>query len=208
MIIHTMPQGSPEWMAARAGIPTASAFDRIITPKTLAESKQAGSYLAWLMAERVLGAPLETKITLPMQRGKEHEEHAVAAYELLTGLPTTAVGFITNDACTIGASPDRLVGDEGLLEIKCPEPHTHMAYFLGIEEPYGADYRCQVQGQLWITGRAWVDFLSYCPGMPNMDPVRVMRDDAFIFKLAEAVEKFSAILEAKVLRGREEGWIR
>ena len=156
-------QGSEEWVTARLGIPTASAFDRILTPKTRKPSASQRRYLCELLAERVTRNQVVDAGSAWMERGSTLEREAVAFYELETGRKTEPCGLaLTNDE-RAGASPDRTIGLSGLLEIKCPAAHTHIGYLL-----YGldAEYRIQQQGQLWVTGRAFVDFLSHCPGFP------------------------------------------
>jgi hypothetical protein len=202
---HTVTQGSAEWMALRAGIPTASQFSNIITAKKAELSASHTKYLAWLAAERILGRPIDQPYTMPMQHGKDFEAKAVAAYEFHAGMASTACGFVTNDACTIGASPDRFVGDEGLLEIKCPQAPTYMMYLLGSASPTDDDYRAQIQGQLWVCERQWVDFMPFHPELPPMDPVRVYRDEPYIGKLSRAVEEFSRKLEDAIARLRADG---
>ena len=140
-----------------------------------------------------------------MQHGKEWEARAVASYDFLVGIQSTPCGFVTNDSRTVGASPDRFVGDDGLLEIKCPEAHTYTAYMLGIESPTGEAYRAQIQGQLWVCERQWVDFLAFHPELPPMDPIRVVRDEPFIAKLSAAVGDFSMRLEEAVAMLRAKG---
>jgi hypothetical protein len=191
MIVHDCVQGTSEWLAVRAGIPTASAFDKILTPKGKL-STQAEKYMHKLLAERLMGRPVTEAVSYWMGRGNQMEAEAVAYYESLRDLDTVRVGLITNDARTIGASPDRLVGDDGLLEIKVPAEHTHVAYLL--TRAVDAEYWPQVQGQLWVTGRAWLDILSYHPEMPPA-LIRVARDAAYIGALSVAVEAFSAALE-------------
>lgn len=194
-------QGSQEWVDARLGIPTASQFHRIITPKTLKPSGQADKYAAELIAEWMIGFPFDKGGTALMERGKELEVKAVQFYELETGNKTEKIGFCLRDDGAVGASPDRLVGADGLLEIKCPGPVQHILYLLsGLD----ADYRCQVQGQLWITGRQWLDFLSYHPDMPDFR-VRVERDETFIAALAAAVDLFVEQLEVSKKRLIEMG---
>jgi YqaJ-like viral recombinase domain len=205
MIVHgDLIQGSTEWLRLRAGIPTASCFDCLITPKGK-PSTSAERYLHELLAERILGRPLTGPVTTWMDRGARSEAEAVAYYESLRDLDTTKVGFVTNDAGTIGASPDRLVGDDGLLEIKVPKEHTHVSYLLGggIAEKYCP----QLQGQLWITGRAWIDSVSYHPEMPP-SIVRVSRDEDYIRKLEASVTAFSQALEDLAVAARDRGWIR
>lgn len=203
MIIHDVVQGTPEWIALRCGIPTASAFDRILTPGGKA-SKQAEGYLHQLIAERLMGHAVEEVITTWMSRGQQMEAEAVAYYESLRERETIKIGFLTNDAGTIGASPDRFVGDDGLLEIKVPKESTHVGYLL--TKAVDAAYYPQVQGQLWVSGRAWLDVMSYHPEMPQA-LVRVERDEAYIATLSAAVEAFSGELERVTAEARERGWM-
>jgi hypothetical protein len=186
MIVHAFPQGSAEWHAARLGIPTASNFGRIVTPGGKL-SASADTYLHELVAERILGFPLNTESVDFMERGKALESHAVSWYELQRDVDTEAVGFCLTDDGRAGCSPDRLVGAAGGLEIKCPSPAVHVGYMLdgGISDKY----RPQVQGALWITGRDWWDTLSYHPDLPPA-LVRVKRDEEYITALAANVERF------------------
>lgn len=204
MIIHNVEQGTTAWLALRAGIPTASSFDRIITPKGKA-SAQAEKYMHKLLAERMMGHPV-TEFAGPWaDRGKELESDAAAYYESTREMTVERVGFVTNDTRTIGASPDRLVGEDGLLELKVPAEHTHVAYLL--TRAVDADYYPQVQGQLWVTGRSWLDIMSYHPEMPPA-LIRVERDEKFIASLAAAVEAFSGELERVVLELDAKGWLQ
>lgn len=193
MIIHDVIQGTPEWAQLRAGIPTSSEFDKIITPKTGKPSSQAEKYMFGLIAERLMGHPRTEYMSHWMDRGSQMEAEAVAFYEFQRDMDTAKVGFITNDAGTIGTSPDRLVGDEGLLEIKVPAEHTHVGYL--IKHAVDTEYFPQVQGQLWISERQWVDILSYHPEMPPA-LIRVERNEPFIGMLDAAVNAFSAALDA------------
>jgi hypothetical protein len=158
-----------------------------------------------LLAERMMQEPLVKGVSMAMQRGSEHEAEAVAYYELERSIDSVTVGFITNDEGTIGASPDRLIGDDGLLEIKVPSPGTHVGYLLN-EAGAGDHYKAQTQGQLWVTGRKFVDVMSYCPGLPEA-LVRFERDEGFIARLAAAVSEFSSRLESFTAMFRERGWI-
>lgn len=192
MIRLDMPQGSPEWTAARIGIPTASNFSKIITPKTMKPSSASGGYLNKLLAEWILGVSLDETVSGLMERGRELEGEAVKYYELLNDVTTETVGIILRDDRKVGCSPDRFVGQDGGLEVKCPAPHTHVGYLLnGVDD----EYRCQVQGAMWLTGRQWWDLLSYHPDMPPA-LCRIERDEVFIAALAEAVDEFVARLEA------------
>lgn len=204
MILHAdIKQGTPAWLAIRAGIPTASAFDRIVT-KSGKPSSQAEKYLHRLLAERMVGHPVIDAISYWQGRGTQMEAEAVAYYEGQRELDTVPVGFVTNDAGTIGASPDRLVGDEGLLEIKVPSEAVHVSYLL--TKHVDAEYFPQVQGQLWISERRWLDILSYHPEMPPA-LIHVERDEKFIAILSAAVTKFSGELERWAEEARGRGWI-
>ena len=206
MIHHAVPQNTPEWRELRAGIPTASAFDRIITKGGKASTQQE-KYKYQLLAERILGRPLEdAPFSWAMERGSSLEKKAVEYDEFQTDIETIPAGFCTDDQERWGCSPDRFVGDTGLLEIKCPEIAQHMMYLMKEGSAY-EDYKIQAQGQLWITGRLWVDFLSYHPDLP-WALVRVTEDDEFIAAIAEKVGKFSEDLEALVARAQEMGWFR
>jgi hypothetical protein len=202
MIVHDCIQGTPEWASLRAGKPTSSDFDRIITPKTGKPSSQAESYMFRLIAERLMGHPVVEFVSHWMDRGSQMEAEAVSFYEFQRDLETVKVGFVTDDAGSIGASPDRLVGEDGLLEIKVPAEHTHVGYLL--KHAVDQAYWPQVQGQLWITERQWVDILSYHPEMPPA-LIRVQRDDAYIDLLAAGVQAFAQVLEANYQMMLERG---
>lgn len=191
MRIINVKQGTDEWLRARLGLPTASNFDRLIT-KTGKPSASADRYLARLCAEWFMGYPLDEMQTPFMERGSALEAEAVAYYEFETDSTTSEVGLCLTDDGKAGASPDRLVGDDGLLEIKCPSPEVHMGYLLG---GLTDEYRVQVQGQLWVTGREWCDLLSFHPTIPRAT-VRIERDEDFIGALADIVANFAARLDA------------
>ena len=203
MIVHSCVQGTTEWLALRAGIPTASCFDRIIT-KSGKPSTQAEKYMHRLLAERIMQHPVTEFVSHWMDRGSQLEADARAYYEGVRELDVIKVGFCTNDERTIGASPDAFVGDDGLLELKVPAEHTHVGYLL--TRAVDAEYWPQVQGQLWITGRQWLDIMSYHPEMPPA-LIRVERDDGFIAALSRAVSAFSTELERQAVELRERGWI-
>jgi hypothetical protein len=190
MIVHECAQGSERWHRLRLGIPTASCFSKIVTPGGKL-SKQSDAYLHRLLAEWLFGAPLEdpesTYRSEWMQRGNDLEESAVHAYEFQTSRTAEKVGFVTDDEGTLGCSPDRLVGETGLLEIKVPSWATHVGYMLtgSIEQ----EYTPQLQGQLLLTSRKWVDIVSYCPPFPLVI-IRVTRDGPYQTLLAEALSGF------------------
>lgn len=191
MKIIECEQGSPEWINARIGLPTASNFDKIITPTGNA-SKSADRYLGKLAAEWFLGQCLDDFERPFMQRGTDLESSAVAAYEINNDVDTVKVGLCMLDDGSAGASPDRLVGDDGLLEIKCPSAEVHMMYVLGGPPD---DYFVQIQGQLWVTGRKWCDLLCFHPTLPSVSK-RYTRDEKFIERLAVEVVKLTARLAA------------
>jgi hypothetical protein len=142
-----------------------------------------------------------------MERGSALEQRAVALYELRRDVDTTPVGLCLSDDARVGCSPDRLVGEVGGLELKCPSAGVHVGYLLDGDEGVAAKYRAQIQGCMWITGRAWWDSLSFHPLMPEA-LVRVERDEEFISALAEAVGHFLERLEQAEARLRDTGrWI-
>lgn len=193
-IYHRVEQRSPEWFALRIGKPTASEFHKIITPKTGQLSAQSTDYAHSILAELMLGKPLESPETEWMVRGQELEDNAVEAYEFEMAFETTLGGFITDDAATMGCSPDRLVGDDGLVEMKCPAPNTHIGYLLD-RTSLEMGKRVQVQGQLLVTGRKWCDLVAYHPELPLV-VVRVKRDEPFIEKMRVALNDFVKQLAA------------
>lgn len=189
MIVLDCVQGSPEWERARLGKPTASAYDRIITPSTLKLSKQAVGYRNQLLAEFILDCPIDwCGQDGWMERGKEMEPEARAYYAMQFDREVTPVGFVLRDDERTGGSPDGLVDEDGGLEIKCPAIHTHIGYMLN-PESLAAAYRGQMQGYLYLTGRAWWDILSYNPELPHVC-VRVERDEAYIEALDKALNEF------------------
>lgn len=154
---------SDEWHRARLGLPTASQLHRIVTPGKLALSESSFGYLCELVAERILGRDVTNEQTVFMERGSGLEDEAVSYYELQSGEESRPGGFCTTDDGLVGCSPDRLVGDEGGLEIKCPNAANHVGHLL---EGLGKKYRIQVQGSLWVTRLKWWDVLSYNPELP------------------------------------------
>jgi len=190
--ILDVPQGSTAWKIARLGMPTASQFHRIMSPKTLKPLAGAETYLNELLAEWALGI-MEGEDNDFMERGRELEADAVAWFELATGVECETVGFITNDAGTVGCSPDRLIGSDAGLEIKCPKATTHIGYLrtAGDVGPYLA----QLQGALWVAERQRWTWVSYHPTLPAA-VVTVERDEKFIAALASAVTDFADQLAA------------
>lgn len=196
MIIIECEQGTPEWHASRCGKPTASGFDKLITT-TSKQSTQRTKYMYQLAGERVCGIPEETYQSAAMARGTATEEEARRFYEFTTGESVRKVGFCVSDCGRYGASPDGLVGEDGVLEIKCPSLAVHVGYLLDGKVP--TDYFQQTQGQLYVTGRKWSDFISYYPGLRPL-LIRVTPDGAFHRALESELNGFCAELEAIIRR--------
>jgi YqaJ-like viral recombinase domain len=190
-IYRDLQQGSGDWFAARLGIPTASNFDSIITPKTMKLSEARKKYACRLIAERLMNRPTESVEGQQwMERGKELEPLAVQQYEFVHEVTTSPVGFVTDNLGTMGASPDRVVFDGDriarTLEIKCPSLPVHLEYLM-----YGPGdaYRCQIQGQLWICEADKGSFYSYFERGPAV-LLETARDEVFIKAMTEHMETF------------------
>lgn len=189
--IFDCEQGSPEWYACRAGIPTASEFATVLAKgKGGGESVTRRKYLYQLAGERITGQPMEGFNNAHMDRGKVMEEEARDLYQLVTGNEPVRVGFMRRG--NAGCSPDSLVGPNGGLELKTKLPHLQIECLLNRRLP--PEHVAQVQGQLWISAREWIDFASYWPGLP-LFVHRVYRDETYIARLAVEVEAFNAELE-------------
>jgi putative phage-type endonuclease len=189
-----MIQGSPEWLAARAGHATASCFAKVMATVKVGEASMRRDYRWQLVTERLTGQPVESYTNTAMQWGKDHEAEARMAYEAQEGEFVDEVGFLLHpEVQWCGASPDGFVGDVGGVEIKCP--FNSMVHVQTIEGGMPAEHRAQVQGSMWVTGRTFWDFISYDPRMPEKLQLyveRIPRDDAYIAKLAESVKAFLA----------------
>jgi len=190
-IFHDVAQYSQEHDRLRLGIPTSSNFHKIITPQGK-PSKQWREYACVLIAERLLHQKLEFYNSPAMERGLIVEAEAADWYEFDQDVSVQRVGFITDDEHTIGCSPDRLVGDKGLLEIKAPLPHTQVEYWLSGE--VSERFRPQLQGQLYICQRCWVDILCWHDVLPKL-VARVEPDDQFIAALDRELQIFNYFIE-------------
>lgn len=205
MIIVDVEQGTDAWHQARLGIPTASKFEKIISP-TGKQSIQWEAYAHEILAEEIVGRNIEGYRSADMEEGQRREDESVNYYELKKEIDTTKVGFITNDAKTIGCSPDRLVGKDGLLEMKNPKHGTQVDYLL-LETNVAKSYWPQLQGELYVSERHWVDIMSYFPGMPEV-VVRVERDEPYIRLMDEMLAEFNAKLAKKRSRLIELGHLK
>lgn len=194
--IFDCEQGTPEWFECRMGIPTASEFKTLIGVKKDAREKVTRqTYMRKLAGERITGVPAESYSNAYMERGHDYEDEARRAYTFMTDLEPKRVGFIRMR--DTGCSPDSLVADDGGLEIKVALPHIQIERLEKNELP--PEHRAQVQGSLWITGRKWWDYCSYCPKLP-LFVTRVHRDDGYIATIAGAVNEFNAELDDLVRR--------
>ena len=182
-------QGSQEWLALRAGKVTASKVSDVMSAITTAGYR---NYLADLVVERLTGNKTESFINAAMQWGVDQEPLARAEYEVKTGSFVDQVAFVEHPTIVnLGCSPDGLVGDDGLIEIKCPNTATHIDYVMQDKVP--TKYIPQIQCQLAVTGRKWCDFVSFDPRLPDglqILIVRLERDDEYIEKLEARVIKF------------------
>jgi putative phage-type endonuclease len=193
-------QGSPEWHALRLGKVTASRVADVIAKTKTGWGASRANYMAQLIAERLTGEAAESYTNAAMQWGTATEPEARTAYEFRTDAEVAEVGFVPHPTITMsGASPDGLVGADGLLELKCPNTATHLDTLLG--EPIAAKYITQMQWQMACSGRAWCDFVSYDPRLPEsmrLFVYRITRDDALIATLEKQVSEFLAEIDRKV----------
>jgi predicted phage-related endonuclease len=175
MIVVSCVQKSPEWFAARLGRLTSScASDAFATIKK-GESAGRRNLRIRLVLERLTGKSQETGFTtFDMERGAALEDEARRAYEARTGTLIDTVGFISHDVLMAGCSPDGLT-DDGIIEIKCPKAATHLEYLSG---GLPGEYLTQITHTLWITGKAWGDFVSYHPEFPEHLRLKVTRISA------------------------------
>ena len=181
MEILSVDQGSQEWLRARMGIPTASKFACI-----MADGEGRETYMHELLGERLSGQPTPQWSTAHSRRGHEWEPVAVALYELAFDVDTEVVGIVRNHGA--GYSPDRFVGDVGLLEVKTALPKFLLKYLR--DGTTGSKHYAQCQGGLWLTEREWCDLWVYWKGLP-LFLERFYRDEKYITKLAKLVARFN-----------------
>ncbi len=188
MKIYTeFQQSSLEWLAARAGVVTASEFGEIITPLFKArEGKGVESYLCQKLAEQWMG-PLPSFNTIDMEFGRIKEEQAIPFYEGVFDEKIQQVALITDDKGKYGCSPDGLIGDDGGIEIKCPRAENHLKYLRAKELP--DEYALQVHGSLYVTGRKFWKFVSFHPRFPIF-VTTVYRDEEKCELISEALGDF------------------
>lgn len=194
MRISKAEQGTTEWLMDRLGCPSGSGFSKLIKADGN-PSASANTYINQLIAEKLMNEVPESYENEWMIRGKELEPEAKSWYEFAANADVQEVGFIKHDEYECGVSPDGLVEAHGGLEIKCPAPSTHIKYLRAQRLP--SEYKAQVMGCLWITGRKWWDFLSYHPSLPPF-LLRVERDQKFIDSLEQIVIKACKEIEQEV----------
>ena len=193
-IYHDVAQYSEAYDRLKLGIPTSSHFHKIITPQGK-PSKQWREYACVLIAERLLRRKIEFYNSPAMEPGLIVEAEAVDWYEFDQDVITQKVGFITDDDHTVGCSPDRLVGDDGLLEIKAPLPHTQVEYWISGE--VSERFRPQLQGQLYVSQRSWVDIVCWHDVLPKL-VMRVEPDETFIKALDRELQIFNYFIESVI----------
>jgi putative phage-type endonuclease len=192
VILETADQRTEDWYAARIGKATASRFkDAIAVLKSGDPAQAQRDYRTELVVERLTQQPIQRYVTAAMTWGTEQEPAARAAYERMTRMHVEETGFIAHDTLLAGCSPDGLIDWDGLIEIKCPyNSAVHIETLLnGMPD----EHIPQVQGQMWITGRQWCDFVSYDPRMPEplqLHVQRIQRDPSFIADLEARITIF------------------
>lgn len=190
-------QGTPEWLAERSGKVTASALSNVMMAKTAAGYQ---NYMAQLICERLTGQPVETFKSAAMEYGTETEPQARAFYELESGNDVTECGFIPHPTlANSGASPDGLIGPDGGLEIKVPQPAKHIKNLMG--GTIDKTYMLQMQWAMACTGREWWDFVSFNPTFPDHLKIhiqKVERNVETIEEITGAVTRFLADVDAKL----------
>lgn len=198
--LSELRQGTDDWRLARCGRATASRFSDILaTLKSGGESASRRNYRADLVVERLTGVPADGFVSAEMRFGTENEPYARIALEA-TGIIVRQVGFVAHPELMAGASPDGVVDDDGLVEIKVPNTATHIDTILKGMTP---DHVAQIQGQMWITGRAYCQFVSYDPRMPERMQLyvqRVPRDEKYIENLEKEVRKFLAEVDEVIAK--------
>ena len=199
-MIELMEQGTEEWFNIRIGKVTASRVADVLAKTKTGYSTTRENYMAQLVCERLTGQKGESFTNAAMQHGTETEPLARAAYEALRDVLVDEVGFVPHPSIIMaGASPDGLVGEDGLIEIKCPNTATHIETLLSESVPN--KYYTQMQFQLACTGRKWCDFVSFDNRLPKELQVfvkRVPRDDVYIRLIEDEIVKFIGELDTKI----------
>lgn len=195
-----MEQRTDDWFAARLGKVTASRVADATARTKSGWGASRANYMAELVAERLTGTKAEGFTSAAMNRGTELEPEALAAYSFVTDAAVEAVGFVDHPTIAMsGASPDGRVGKDGLIEIKCPNTATHIETLLTGD--IDLRYLKQMQWQMACDGRAWCDFVSYDPRLPERMQLfiqRVPRNAVAIAEMEKDIQVFLSELDAKV----------
>jgi putative phage-type endonuclease len=197
--VTSTQQRTPEWFAKRLGLVTASRIADVMAKTKTGASASRSGYMAQLVTERLTGAPTEGFQSAAMEWGIEQEPHARAAYEAREGVLVDEVDFVRHPLLEAGASPDGLVGEDGCIEIKCPNTATMLEYIEDRSVP--RKYLLQMQWQLACTGRNWCDFVAFDPRLPEhlqLLVIRVPRDEGVIAEIAGEVGRFLTELRDRV----------
>jgi putative phage-type endonuclease len=202
MKYFNVEQGSEEWVKLRLGVPTASDCTMIMTPKKMELSKQSDKLIARLISEKLspyLPERAETFSSRAMEWGKQTEEEARRFYAMERNVTVMNGGFCLSDDGRIGCSPDGVVGEDGILELKAPNPSTHVEYLMEGGVPF--DYMPQIHFQLIVTGCKWVDFMSYAQGLPPLlvrvepglytEQLKKLLYDEFLPRFDEVLARFA-----------------
>jgi len=204
-MIEKVEQGTPEWFAARLGNVTASRVADVIAKTKSGYSASRDNYMAQLICERMTNTVAESYSNAAMQWGTETEPLARAAYESYADVLVDQVGYVPNPWLgRAGASPDGLVGKQGLIEIKCPNTATHIDTLLSETVP--TKYITQMQWQMACTGRRWCDFVSFDPRLPDglqLFVKRVEYDSEYIAMLEKEIALFLEELDTKIFKLNE-----
>jgi putative phage-type endonuclease len=199
-MIEMMDQGTEEWFTIRIGKVTASRVADVIAKTKTGYSASRDNYMAQLVCERLTGQKGESFTNAAMQHGTETEPLARAAYEALKDVLVDEVGFVPHPTIEMaGASPDGMVGEDGLIEIKCPNTATHIETLISKVVP--GKYNTQMQFQMACTGRKWCDFVSFDNRLPEelqLFVTRVPRDEVFIRLIESEIVQFIAELDDKI----------
>ena len=194
-----MEQRTPEWFAKRLGKVTASRIADLMARTKSGPAASRANYMAQLVTERLTGRPTEGYESAAMAWGTEQEPNARAAYSARMGVLVDEVDFVDHPELEAGASPDGLVGEDGLIEIKCPNTATMLEYIE--ERAIPQKYRLQMQWQLAVTGRNWCDFVAYDPRLPEhlqLLVIREPRNEGLIGEIMAEVIRFLNEVHTKV----------
>jgi hypothetical protein len=195
--LANLVQGSELWVEARCGLVTASRCGDVIAATKKGEGAARRNYRSELIVEILTGNPYPRYVSQEMQWGIDQEPFARAAYEMQKDVLVETCGFVLHpDIARFGASPDGLVGDDGLIQIKCPNTSTHLTWMLGGTVP--VEHAPQMAAEMACTGRAWCDFVSFDCRLPahlQLFVCRYERHEGFISALETEVIKFNAEVE-------------